>query len=134
MYSSIKKSQSGIAALLLIVIIGAVSLVMVKSAALIGIGEVDMAYTNSKAQETLDIAEGCAEETLRRLQIDPDYTANNFYLTLGNGSCVINSTINGNERIITAEGIVEEYYKKIEVKAIISNGQITIDNWQEISE
>ncbi len=127
------KSQSGIAALLTVVIISAAVLIIAKSASLSGINEVDMAYLSGRGGEALAIAEGCAEETLRRLQINSSYTANDVILSVGNGSCTINITANGDERTITALGNVRDYFKKIEVEATIGTEQIVIDDWDEVN-
>jgi hypothetical protein len=134
MLKNIVKSQSGLAALLIIVIIGAMALIMVKSASLLGIGEVNMAYTFEKGGETLIMTEGCAEETLRRFQLNSDYTASDFSLPIGNGQCTINTTADGDQRTITVLGNVADYYKKIQATATFNNGQITIDSWQELSD
>ncbi len=134
MFLNVVKSQSGLAALLIIVIIGATALIMAKSASLLGIGEVDMAYIMEKGEETLIMAEGCAEETLRRFRLDSNYVANDFSLPVGNGQCTINTTANGDQRTITVLGNVADYYKKIQVDMTINNEQIIIDNWQELSE
>ena len=127
------KSQSGIAALLTVVIISAAVLIMARSASLSGINEIEIAYLSSESGEALAIAEGCAEETLRRLQIDSSYTASDVILSVGNGSCTINIAANGDERTITVLGNVRDYYKKIEVNTSLGSGQITIDNLREIS-
>ena len=128
------KSQSGIAALLTVVIIGAAALIMARSASLLGIGEADMAYTLEKGERTSAMAEGCVEEILRRFQLDPNYAAIDFVLPVGNGQCTVNTEANGNQRTIIVLGNLDEYYKNIQVDITINNEQIIIDNWQELSD
>jgi hypothetical protein len=134
MYINAIKSQSGLAALLAVVIVGASVLIIAKNASFMGIGEIDMAYLSAKGEEALTITEGCVEETLRRFQINPDYTADNFSLLIGEGECTIRTTANGNQRAITVLGRRENYFKKIQVNVILDNEQIVIDDWQELSE
>ncbi len=134
MLKKIKKNQGGMTALLTIIVISAAVLIVVKNASLISITEADMAYMTEKGERALAIAEGCAEETLRRLQIDSSYTASDLSLPLGEGSCIINTISQGNSRTITIIGNIDEYYKKIEVTATINNNLISVNRWEEISD
>ncbi len=134
MFINVVKSQSGLAAILTVVIIGATALIMARGATLLGIGEVNIAYISEKADKSLSIAESCAEEILRRFQLDPNYAASDFILPVGNGQCIINTIANSNQRIITVLSNTDDYYKKIQVDMTINTEQIIINNWQELSE
>ena len=126
------ESQSGLAAILTVVIIGAVSLIIAKTVSSGSLDGVEMAYAENRAGEALAIAEGCIEETFRRFQLDENYSAENMTLALGNGECVIDTSADGNERIITVAGSVGEYYRRVRVDISIENGIITVNDWQEI--
>ncbi len=122
--------QSGVAALLTVVIVAAATLIMSYSASLLGLGELDMGYTSSLGAEAFSVADGCMEEAFRRIRLDTNY--NGGSLGLGSGTCIIGVVANGNNRTITVTGTVLEYNKKIEANLILSGNVITIDSWEEI--
>ena len=123
--------QSGMTALITIVIIVTATLIMAYSASLLGMGELDMGYTASRGAETFSVADGCMEEAFRRIKLDTSY--NGGSLDLGNGSCIIVVEANGNNRTVTVTGTVEEYNKKIKAIITLSNNIITINSWEELS-
>ena len=125
------QSQSGLAALIVVVIIGAAVLVMAKSVSFLSMGEIDMAYTSVKGEEALVIAEGCAEETLRRFQLDENYSASDYVLSLGGGQCVINTSADNDERTINVIGRVDNYYKRIRVGIIATSSTVMVNSWEE---
>ena len=130
---NIIKSQSGMAAIIIVVVIGAAALVLAKSASLSGINEIDISFNKDQGEKALALAEGCAEETLRRIQLDTGYTADNLELTYGGGYCTINTEANGSQRTITINSQIGDYYKKLEVEAELEENQIIINNWREVS-
>lgn len=126
-------NQKGMAALLTVVIIGVATVIMSVSASLLSIGELDMGYTSSKAGEVFYLTDACMEETLRRIQLDSGYSANNNTLLMGAGSCIINIVAVGSNRVVTSEGVLGEYRQKIQVNLMILNKKITINNWQIVN-
>lgn len=124
-------NRSGFSALLAVVIIGAASLIMLRSLSLLSIGELNMGYTFMKGRQTAYLADSCAEEALRRLQLNENFTANNLEVPFGGNSCIINITANGNERIISSLGRMGMYNKKIQVNATIVDGSITVNSWTD---
>ncbi len=128
--------QSGIAALLTIIIISAATLIMAYNASLLGLGELDMGYVSQKGAETLGIADGCVEEGFRRIRLDTAYSGEN--LTTRNGSCIINVSANGNVRdVIVTASTTGNYYKKIEANITLSADTIpliTVNSWEEKSD
>jgi hypothetical protein len=128
------KNQDGLAVLLVVVVIGAVSLILTRSASQVGLSGLETAWAGAKAGEVFTIGEACLEETLRRWQIDSNYTAANVVLTIGNGQCLITATAADNKRIVIVQAQSGDYYKKFKVEATINNNQIILNSWQEISE
>ncbi len=124
------QQEKGIATLLIIVIIGAAVLIMAFSSSILGLGDLNMAYTAQKGKEAFYIADGCVEEALRRLKIDSLYTGDS--LNLGSGSCIISIESAGDSRDILIIGEVDDYQKRLEINATISNGIISINSWEEI--
>jgi len=126
------KKQSGIAALLTIIIVSVSALIMAYSATVLGLGELDMGYDSQKGGEAFAIADGCVEEGLRRLRLDPTYTGDS--LNLGNGSCIMSISTSGSDRIITATSTLDVYHKKVQVNLTLSGTNldiITVNSWAE---
>ncbi len=119
----------GIAALLIVIIISAAALIMAFSASMLGIGDADMGFTAQKGNQALALATGCAEEALRRLQMNDTWPGTTLSLT--DGSCIINVSSSGNNRTLTVLAGVDNFNKKIMVTAIVSSSLVTISSWQE---
>ncbi len=126
--------QKGVAALFIVVIITAAGLIIALSAALLGLGELDLGYTSQKGGEAFAVADGCVEETLRRIWLDNNYGigAGAINLSVSNGSCIINvEDFGSNQRRITATGTVSNYNKKIEAEIDFSGNVMNINSWIE---
>ncbi len=128
------KSPSAIAALLTIIIVSAVTLIMAYTASILGLGELEMGYTVQRGSESLSVADGCMEETLRRIQLNTNYGVGEGTLDLivSNGFCVIEVTDLGNDqRRVVVNGNSDNYYKLIQVDLTLNNNSIIIDSWEE---
>ena len=127
--------ESGVAALLTIVIVASATLIIAMSASLLGLGELDLGYTSQKGAEAFSVADGCMEESLRRIRLDTNYGIGAGILNLPvlNGSCIIEVVdLGGSQRRITVTGTTDIYNKKIESEITISSGNIlTINTWTE---
>jgi hypothetical protein len=124
------EAERGVAALVVIVVVGAAALVLVQGAALLGLGELDSAYTSQKGSEAFSIADGCMEEAFERMRLSTSYAGGS--LNVSNGSCTI--TLSGsNPYTITVLGTTGNFNKKIEAVISITNKIITINSWQELS-
>ena len=111
------------------------ALLIVKETAWIGLAEMEIGWQSVKGQEAMHLAEGCAEETIRRYQLNSDYTASDYNLTIGNGGCVVNTRADNDERVITVVGQVDNYYKTIKVNITVASGTlISINSWEEMQE
>jgi len=131
------ENSRGVAALLTIIIVAAATLIMAYSASLLGLGELDLGYTSSKGGEALALAEGCAEEAMRRIRIDTSYTVTSSSLVFDNGSCIITVESSGSNRTIKANSTVGDYHKKIKLGLSLSGDSgdvITIGSWEELSD
>ena len=121
--------EDGIAALLTVVIIGAASLIMAYSASILGLGELELGFDSGQGEEAFAVADGCIEESFRKLKLDDLYSGET--LNLGDNSCIISVSGGGSTRIITAVSTVSNYHKKIEANITISSGNIVLDSWEE---
>ncbi|MCX6796528.1 MAG: hypothetical protein NTW06_03460 [Candidatus Falkowbacteria bacterium] len=127
-----KKNQQGVAMLLAIVLLTAAILVIATSVFFLGLGELDMGYTYQCGEETFALADGCMEETLRRIKINPGYYSGN--LDLGKGKCIIKVSDGvANQKIIslTASSTVNNCNKRITATSTISNNEVIVTAWSE---
>lgn len=133
---NIINNQKGVAALLVVIILTASTLIMAYNASLFGLGEIELGFTSQKGGEALALSEACMEESLRRIKIDSEYgvEAGDIDLIIGANSCIINISKNLNDRTVLTTGTVDRFNKKIEVGLTLSGANsdiITINNWQE---
>lgn len=131
------KSERGVAALLTIIIVSAATLIMAVSASLLGLGELELGYTSQRGGEALSAAEGCMEDTLRRVRTDSTYSANaTTTLTVSNGSCTIFVAQSGANSTTTVLGTVTDqnssYNKRIRAAYSLSGNVITLNSWEEL--
>jgi len=129
----IQNLHSGFVALLTIVIVAASTLILAYSASLLGLGELDLGYTSQKGNEAFAIADGCMEESLRRLRLNVEYTGET--LITSNGLCIISIGTAGSNRTVTVTAsTTDSYHKKLEANITLSASStptITINSWEE---
>jgi hypothetical protein len=114
--------QKGFAALLVVVIIATTVLVIVTNASFLGIGEVTLGFISLRGNEALHTAEGCVEETIRQLRIDPLYGlgTGQIGLSMPQGSCTIEVTAKEALRTIIATSSIDTFHKVIEIQGVYS--------------
>jgi len=125
------KAQSGIAAILTVIIISAAGLILAVGAAWLSLNELDMAFVNGKQNETRAIAEGCAEEILRQIQMDNSFVSNNFSLSLGDGSCAAAVSADGDSRTIDIAAELGDYRKRLNIALELVGGRISVNSWAD---
>jgi len=129
-------SQSGVAAMMTVVIVAAAALIIAQSATLLGLGDLDLGYTAQRGGEARSIADGCMEETFRRIRMGNSYGVGvgDISLSVTNGSCVISvADLGSNQRRVTVTGSSDEYHKVIEAELTLNGSAITVDSWEELS-
>ena len=127
-----QKNQKGLAAILAVVILCAVSLLMSRNTLILGLTGIDIAYNYEKGESVLSFTEGCVEETIRQFQLDENYFTTDKNFSLGDFYCIINTSSSTGYKIITVNGNSGDYYKSVEAEILLDDGNITINNWQEI--
>ncbi len=125
----ISKDKRGIAALIVVAIIGAVALIMSFSASWFGVVDLDTSYLAKKGQEVSSLADGCMDNALQRLKFDVNYSGET--LSVGGGSCIISVTVNGSGRTIDVNASSGNYNQGLTVSLTLSGNIITINSWQE---
>jgi hypothetical protein len=130
------KNQKGMAALIVVVIIGAATLLIATTASYLGLAQLEAGFSSSKAIETSSVADGCMDETLNRIRRNTSHglITSPISLSLGNGSCIINVVdLGSGQRRVTVAAIVGYYNKKIEEVVTLTGNVITVNSWQELS-
>jgi len=125
-----RKNQKGIAALITIIIVSIAGLVMAYSAAFLGLNDLDMGYTSERGGEAFAVADGCIDESLRRIRLDDTYTGSTF--SIGDGTCEIEVFGSGATRTITATGTIDSFYSVLQADISITGNNIIITSWEEI--
>lgn len=126
------KNQSGLTALVTLIIISFVALLIALSINLISISEMQMGFEKSRSQKAFWAAEACLDEALIRLKRDPSYSGGS--LTIDSvTNCTISISPSGNKRIITTVGTVDGIIiRRIEAQADVS-GMVALDYWKELA-
>ena len=123
---------NGFIAFTSLLIISAVALAIAASISLLGVDEAKSSLSFKKGQESLKLAEGCLEEALIRLRDDNDYTGGS--LNLGDGSCTIGVSGEGNDRTITIQSTISDppdYIKNLSATVKLTGNSIKLVTWQE---
>ncbi|MEK7630791.1 MAG: hypothetical protein AAB417_02080 [Patescibacteria group bacterium] len=129
--------HSGVAALFLVVVVGASALLMAVGASLLGIGELTMGFMSAQGEETLSLADGCLEEALERIRYNPvisEIILETNVPVYPAGSCTIDMVdILGPQIELTITATKDGYYKKIVavVDPTFSGPQLI--SWTEVS-
>jgi hypothetical protein len=131
-----KHNQNGVALLFVVIVISATALVFVVNAAFLGIGEADVGFTAMQGEESYLIAEGCAEESMRRIRVDSSYGigVGEITLPLSRGTCTIEITANGSERTLLVKGTIDSYNKTLQIVGNIdtTTNEFSITSWEEV--
>jgi len=134
MCSDFIKNQSGLTALVTLVIISFVALLVALSVNLISISEMQMGYEQSRSAKAFWAAEACLDEALIRLKRDTNYSSGSLTIDQAT-NCNISIAPSGNKRIITTTGTVDGIIiRRIEAQADVSTpGRLTLDYWKELT-
>ncbi len=123
--------KTGFIALILVLVLGAAALGLALSSSGLGLGELDTAVLSARGGEVLAAAEGCLEDALERLRLNPSYSGSN--LTLGEASCII--TITGSTtKTIEVQATLGEVGKRLRATATPgANNSLTLNSWEELA-
>lgn len=132
MIKFIIKNQTGLTALVTLIIISFVALFVALSVNLISISEMQMGFEKSRSAKAFWAAEACLDEALIRLKRNPSYSGGS--LTIDSATtCTATVVPSGSKRIITTVGTVDGIIiRRIEAQADIS-GKVTLDYWKELT-
>lgn len=102
-----QKLNSGLAALVVVVVVGMVALTVALSTALLGVRELEIATTADRGHEAKAFTDGCLDVALLALRHNP--AQGSYEFTNSTGRCIITITdLGGNNRRVVARGAVGE--------------------------
>lgn len=128
-------NEKGLIALVTILIISAVSLFAVLSAALSGIGEAQLGVAHQKSSQALYLATACAEDALLRLKNNFSYTlAVLDTMMVDGGSCDIVSITGTTQKEIRTKATTDAKTRRIKILVSKPALNLVIDSWQEVGD
>lgn len=137
----------GFAALFVIVVLGAASLIMAVGSAFAGLGAAETAFIIHRGNKAFSIADGCVEYALLRLRSNASYNGFSPPPPLfSDGSCTISVVSAGpGAKSIEVSAVSGDYHKKIRVDAneqfnsVYGNNsdnmnEVFVAGWREVSD
>ncbi len=127
--------QPGVAALLVVLVIGAASLIIAFTASFVGIFATESSYASARTQQAFAVAQGCMDETFRRIALDETYGvgAGQLNLVVGNGSCIIEVTdTGGSTRQVAVTGTVQNYNALLSATITRNGRSIQLTDWEQL--
>jgi len=125
------KNQSGYIALIAVLIITVATLAIGLSLNSLSIGETQSGLLIQQSVQSQTIADSCMYEAYQKLRFDSGYTGEN--LNMGQGSCIISVIPSGADHIITIQSDVNNIITKLESSITVSDNNITMNNWQHLT-
>jgi len=126
--------NNGYITLLSVLVIGAVSLSVVISLLLLGLGSSRTSFALEQSSQVKALANACGEAGLMQIRDDDTFTGNGN-LSIGQGSCTYNVQDNGGEnRTIQATGTVDNIIRKVKIIINTISPQISVTSWREVAD
>ncbi len=116
-----------------ILIIGAVTLSIAISSAILAVGQGRNGLLAQNLTEAKSLANACAEKALMDLKDNESYSGNET-INLGSGQCQIDQIENlgGQARMVKITGKANQVTKKIEINVNQINPTMTFTSWLEV--
>jgi len=113
--------NKGFSTIVIVIIISAISLLMAVTASFLALGDLEISSDYMGEKNALYLAESCMEETIQRIEENPDYVATNDSLSINDGLCIISIEDNLASKIINIKANVGVYYKNIDAEIKIGD-------------
>ena len=128
------KKHGGYILLISILVIGAICSAILSSLLMLGINAGQVSFTVTQSNQSLALAQGCAEYALQQLRTSPAYLGNEL-LTYPTGTCDILGVggSGNNNRFICTEGQVGDVVRRLEIVVNQVLPQTAIYSWQEVA-
>lgn len=129
-----KQSEGGYIALISVLIAGALMLLVGVGSSLRGIDTLSAVSGEESSLRALFLGDACAEEAIMRLKGDLAYGGNETIIVGGGETCrILPLSGAGNiDRVITAQGVVNNYVRNVRVDIAQVNPSIMIRTWASV--
>ena len=128
-----KLGQSGLTALVTLIVISSAALLVALSVNLISLSEMQMGFDRSRSLKAFWSAEACFVEAKIRLKRNSSYAGGSLAID-SNTVCVSSVTENALKRVITTTGTVDGIIiRRIEAQVDLTGGRVSLDYWKELS-
>lgn len=125
------RTESGYIALISVLVAGALMLLVGIGSSLRGIDTLNAVSGEESSLRAQFLADACAEEALMRLKGDLAYGGNETIIVGGGETCrILPLSGTGNvDRVITTEGVVNNYVRNVRVDIAAVNPSLVIRTW-----
>jgi len=128
-----QRQRGGYIALTTVLIVGMVASLIVVSLLALGLGYSRSSASTVSSAQARSAADACAEEALRQIRLNTNYTVTGATLTIGSSSCSYTVTNTGGAtRQIDATGTALTAVLKERVVISALSPKITVSSWQDI--
>lgn len=128
-------TQHGYIGVVTVLVISAIALTIGVTAALLGINEMQFSYYTDQSAVVLHQADGCLEEGMYRLKLDPSYTGGS--IPYADASCTVTVSGAGGTRTVTSTLTHGDFTKTIQGSVTFSTNTsattegIDLTEWSE---
>lgn len=129
-----QRSEGGYIALISVLIAGALMLLVGVGSSLRGIDTLNAVSGEESSLRALFLGDACAEEALMRLKGDLAYSGNETIIVGGGETCrILPLSGTGNiDRVITTQGVVNNYVRNVRVDVAQVNPSLMIRTWTAV--
>ena len=125
------KEQGGYVALILVLIISAISLAIALSILLSGTDAQRSLLVSQQSVQARSLATACAEEAMQQMHDNNAFSGTNS-LALATGTCSYTVTVgSGNNRSIDASATVSSATRRLKVQLTIQSSSMSVTSWQD---
>lgn len=127
----IVQNQQGAAALTVLLIVMAVTLIVVSTTSLIGLDNLSTGFSQQVSSSLVLSAESCVEEA--RLRLSRDNTYSGGTLSVGDMQCAI--LVTGTpcgSCTIDVEASANQFVRKIRSQVTVTGSNVNVTSWQEV--
>jgi hypothetical protein len=129
-----RSRYNGFVTLLSVLILAAVSTAVSVSLLVLGLASSRTSFSLQQLHEAKSLADTCAETALQKVRDTTSFSGTGG-VNLGTGSCSYTVTAqSGEQRTITASGVVGSLTRKVKITITQINPSITISAWQEVAD
>ena len=125
--------NKGFVALISILIASAVSVAVVTSVLLLGVGSSKTRLAVEQSSKARSLTDTCAEIALENIRENSSYSGS-VSLSLGDGLCLFSVALTNGIWTINASGTVGAIVRRAKVVVTSASPKINVSSWQEVAD